>query len=82
MLECHYHACSGVLADEGIPQHLCQLAGSEGSVWFVPPQRPDALLKEHSRHCLARWFPNILASDPKVQLYICPGPKLVKTADL
>ena len=29
-----------------------------------------------------QWFPNFLASDPKEKLNICPGPKLVKTADL
>ena len=31
---------------------------------------------------LEQWFPNFLASDPKEKLDICPGPKLVKTADL
>ena len=31
---------------------------------------------------LDQWFPNVLASDPKEKLDICPGPKLVKTADL
>ena len=29
-----------------------------------------------------QWFPNFLASDPKETFDICPGPKLVKTADL
>ena len=31
---------------------------------------------------LDQWFPNFLARDPKERLNICPGPKLVKTADL
>ena len=31
---------------------------------------------------LHQWFPNFLASDPKETFDVCPGPKLVKTADL
>ena len=31
---------------------------------------------------LQQWFPNFLGRDPKERLDVCPGPKLVKTADL
>ena len=31
---------------------------------------------------LEQWFPNFLGRDPKERLDVCPGPKLVKTADL
>lgn len=44
-----HHACSGVFSDEGVPQHLGQLAGSERSVRFVPAQSSNALLKTESQ---------------------------------
>ena len=31
---------------------------------------------------LTQWFPNLLALDPKEKSDVCPGPKLVKIADL
>ena len=37
---------------------------------------------QHVQYTVAQWFPNVLARDPKERLDICPGPKLVKTADL
>lgn len=41
-----HHARSRVLSDEGVPQDLGQLAGSEGSVRFVPAQSANTLLED------------------------------------
>ena len=36
----------------------------------------------HPARPVVQWFPTVLARDPKEKLDICPGHKLVKTADL
>lgn len=44
-----HHACSRVLSDEGVPQDLGQLAGSERGVRFVPAQSSNTLLENEER---------------------------------
>lgn len=47
-----HHACPWVFSDEGVPQDLGQLAGSEWSVRFVPAQSSNTLLENEER----RWY--------------------------
>lgn len=44
-----HHACPWVLSDEGVPQDLGQLAGSEWSVRFVSAQSSNTLLENEER---------------------------------
>lgn len=49
------HARARILPDEGVPQDLGELAGSEWSVDLVSPQSPDALLKRGSGEKTGFW---------------------------
>ena len=62
----------------------CVLLRTEGLFGCL---RGEVVRQVHGCLCgvvylIDQWFSNLLASDPKEKLDVCPGPKLVKTADL
>ena len=62
---------------------MIRVLWSEGIVLLVCPTVSNVnYLTVMVTEGIYQWFPNFLAGDPKETLDICPGPKLVKTADL